>query len=233
MAHPDADPHWRDHVAHLLDWTARTFGGDTAGERGTQWGAMVMSEQAADMAKMGSHTARFGATNALWFVATGDAAARERAARSLNWATYMCREDGIVAVGEDANEGWWFSDGYGDYIRHFLVAMGAVPEWAPPREDHLLTTTSVVTRIDYSSERVSWTTFDADAIETLRLRSAPASVTVGGATLRERVDLDDEGFVARSIAGGGVALQVRHRSEGEVVVTTEPGEESSLAKRRK
>ncbi len=133
LLHPEVDARWRDHVAHLLAWVVQTFGVDTATERGTQWGATVLSEQAADMAKMGSHTARFGATTALWWEATGDTPARDRAARSLAWATYTCDERGIVTVGEDKNEGWWFSDGYGDYIRHFLVALGAVPDWAPPR----------------------------------------------------------------------------------------------------
>ena len=180
MAHPDADPEWRDHVAHLLTWTAQVFGGDTPAERGAQWGAMVLSEQASDMAKMGSHTARFGATSALWFEATGDRAARDLAARSLNWATYECREDGVVAVGEDKDQGWWFSDGYGDYIRHFLVAMGAVPEWAPKRENHVLRSTSVVTGVEYGSNRVAWTTFDPDATETLRLTFRPARFLAGG-----------------------------------------------------
>lgn len=166
MSHRDADPLWRQHVAHLLSWTAETFGGDTPQERGSQWGATVISEQRDDTAKMASHTARFGATMALWYEATGDAAAKEVAARSLNWATYACRDDGIVAVSQDQNEGWWFSDGYGDYIRHFLVAMAAVPDWAPRREDHLLRSTSVVTHIDYSPARVSWTTFDNEASET-------------------------------------------------------------------
>jgi hypothetical protein len=185
---------------------------------------VVMSEQAADMAKMGSHTARFGATSALWFARTGDTSARDRAARSLNWATYMCTDDGIVAVSEDQNEGFWFSDGYGDYIRHFLVAMAAVPEWAPSHENHLLSTTSVVTRIDYAPERIAWRTFDADATETFRLTSRPAKVTIGGAALEERGDLDDEGFVTRPLGTGGVAVRVRHRSAGEMVVTTRTSE---------
>ena len=87
------------------------------------------------MAKMGSHTARFGATIALW--ARRPATRRRSSGRSdrSHWATYTCGDDGIVAVGEDRNEGWWFSDGYGDYIRHFLVAMAAVPEWAPARRE--------------------------------------------------------------------------------------------------
>jgi hypothetical protein len=229
MAHPDADPQWRAHVSHLLAWAASVFGGNTAHERGVRWGAVVMSEQGADMAKMGSHTARFGATSALWSATTGDMAAREQAARALNWATYMCRDDGIVAVGEDENEGWWFSDGYGDYIRHFLMAMGSVPEWAPSRENHLLQTTSVVTRIAYAKARIAWTTFDADAIETLRLTSRPASVSVGGAPLDERPDLEDEGFVTRPLTAGGVVVRVRHRAPGEVVVNTRDPDSANVS----
>src|SRR5208337_3780463 len=43
MSHRTVDPHWREHVDHLLSWTIEKFGGDTAHERGTQWGATVMS----------------------------------------------------------------------------------------------------------------------------------------------------------------------------------------------
>jgi hypothetical protein len=220
LQHPEVDPRWRDDVAHLLAWVVQTFGGDTADERGTQWGASVLSEQVADMAKMGSHTARYGATTALWYEATGEPSARDRAARSLAWATYTCNDEGIVAVGEDKNEGWWFSDGYGDYIRHFLVAMAAVPEWAPPHENHLLRSTSVVSRVEYDPDRVAWTTFDAASTETLRLVSRPESVTAGGQALEERETLDDEGYVAQPLPSGDVVVRVRHAASGEVVVTT-------------
>ena len=213
-----ADPRWRDHAAHLLAWVTQTFGADTDRERGTQFGATVLSEQRADMAKMGSHTARYGATVALFGAATGDGAAIERAARSLAWATYTCDERGIVTVGEDTNEGWWFSDGYGDYIRHFLFAMGAVPDWAPRDESRLLRSTSIVTRVAYTPGRIAWTTFDADATETLRLPSTPASVTASGEPLARRDDLDDAGYVVKPLHSGGVAVSVRHRTPGETVV---------------
>jgi hypothetical protein len=218
LLHPEADPRWRDDVARLLAWVAQTFGSDTADERGTQWGATVLSEQVADMAKMGSHTARFGATTALWYEATGDLSARDRAARSLAWATYTCSDDGIVAVGERKNEGWWFSDGYGDYIRHFVVAMGAVPEWAPPHENHLLQSTSVVTHVEYGPSRVAFATFDADATETLRLSARPRTVTAGGQVLREQKTQDGEGYEVRPLASGDVVVRVRHRRPGEVVI---------------
>jgi hypothetical protein len=221
LLHPETDPEWRAHVAHLLDWVEQTFGGDTDNEQGIQWGATVLSEQSADMVKMGSHTARFGATTALWAEATGDFSARERAGRSLNWATYACDANGVVSVGEDKNEGWWFSDGYGDYIRHFLVAMGAVPAWAPPHELHLLRSTSVVSQIEYGPGRVTWTTFDADATETLRVPSRPSSVTANGQPLAERADLAAPGYTAAVLEAGDFVVRVRHQARGEVVVVAE------------
>ncbi len=221
MAHRGADPEWRKHVAHLLAWAERTFAVDTDKERGRQWGAAVMSEQGSDMAKMASHTARFGATTALWFEATGDDGARERASRSLNWATYACREDGIVAVGEDANEGYWFSDGYADYIRHFLVAMAAVPEWAPPREDHLVRSTSVMTRVAYEAGRVDWATFDADAVDTLRLAAPPLAVLVDGAAIAMRTALAADTYTVRPLSSGGVVVRVHHSTGSRVTVQTQ------------
>jgi hypothetical protein len=218
LGHPESDSRWRAHVAHLLAWVVKLFGHDTDTESGSQWGAVVMSEQAADMAKMGSHTARYGATLALWSEATGDRDARQRAARSLNWATYTCGEDGIVAVGENTAEGWWFSDGYGDYIRHFLLAMAAVPEWAPAGRDHLLRSTSIVTWVGYAPGRVSYRTFDADSTETLRLRSRPRRVVVGGTILAERADIVDEGYRVREVASGDPIVLLHHRSRGDVVV---------------
>ena len=202
---------------------ARTFGGDTAREAGLQWGARVISEQIDDVVKMGSHTARFGATNALWFAATGDAAARERAMRSLNWSTYTCTADGIVAVGDDPNEGWWFSDGYGDYIRHFMV-----DGWARCRSGRRQDNENRPARVDVDrdatvdygdSSRVAWSTFDADAIETLRLQAAPVRVTVRGEKLSERPDLDDRGFTVHPLPLGDAIVRVRHKVAGPIVVT--------------
>jgi hypothetical protein len=221
MAHRGADPEWRKHVAHLLAWAERTFAVDTDKERGRQWGAAVISEQGSDMAKMASHTARFGATTALWSEATGDDIARERASRSLNWATYACREDGIVAVGEDANEGYWFSDGYADYIRHFLIAMAAVPDWAPAREDHVVRSTSVMTRVAYQPGRVDWTTFDADSVDTLRLAAPPLAVLVNGAAIALRTALAADAYTVRPLPSGGVVVRVHHSAGAHVSVQTQ------------
>jgi hypothetical protein len=184
---PARDPDWRAHAERALGWIERTFGGDTEREKGGQWGATAISEQVEYMYKMGSHTSRFASVQALWHERTGDPAAREKALRSFNWATYMCDRRGVVRVGPKEGS-HWFSDGYGDYIRHFMAGMGAVPEWAPPGEDHLVRSTSVVTAVVYEKGAVRYRTFDDAGEEVLRLSFTPGSVVAGGAPLRPSVE---------------------------------------------
>jgi hypothetical protein len=180
LEHPERDPEWRAHAGLALAWIERTFGVDTAREPGRQWGAITISEQAEYTFKMGSHTARFAAAQALWFARTGDVAAREKAFRAFNWATYMADDRGVVRVGPQ-EETLWFSDGYADYLRHFQVGLGAVPEWAPRGEDHLVHSSSVVPEVAYAPGEVRYRAFDADGDDVLRLRAAPRQVTIDGA----------------------------------------------------
>lgn len=224
LLHPELDPQWRAHAEHLVAFVQDTFGVDSPypapeGEPGLQWGARAISEQNIDMHKMGSHTSRFGSVVALLHAKTGSAGLDETARRSLNWATYMDEGGGLMATAVDGREGYWFSDSYGDFIRHFLAAMAAQPAWAPPDEAHLLSSTSVVNAVAYGPAQVEWTTFDADATDVLRLPSAPVEVKAGTTALAPRSDLSAEGFIATPLAEGGVVLSVRHTSSASVTVT--------------
>jgi hypothetical protein len=223
LGHPDLDPEWRTHVPQLLSWVEQRFAVDTDGQAGIQWGARVISEQAVDMAKMGSHTARFAAINALWSEASNDASAREKAFRSFNWATYMATASGLVTVSPDGQQGYWFSDGYADYIRHFLHGMAAVPEWAPLHENHLLRSSSLVQTIAYQPAQVSYHTYDGTATDVLRLGFRPARVVVGNRQLMPRSTLDTEGYTLQPLDGGDWLVRVLHQSSGEVQILAEPG----------
>lgn len=182
MERPDLDPEWRAHAAGLIAFVEKTFGLDTKRESGNQFGAITISEQSQYDYKMVSHTSRYASVLARWAELAGDAPAREKAFRSLNWATYMCDDKGLVRVGPKERS-VWFSDGYGDFIRHVLAAIGAQPEWAPPGENHLVRSTSVVQAIEYRPDRVSYRTFDPEGEEVLRLAFAPKAVTANGKPL--------------------------------------------------
>lgn len=218
IEHPEADPQWRTHATNLLAWIEEKFGGPDQGEPGLQHGARVISEQNAYRFKMASHTSRFAAACALLAEKTGDAALKEKAFRSLNWCTYMARDTGSVIEGPAEfrqNPNNWFSDGHGDYIRHFLLAMGAFPEWAPAGENHLLRSSSVVKSVRYRAEAIEYTTFDADATEVFRLASAPKEILANGKPLPRRPDLTEPGWTYDRATG---VLRLRHAGAHEVRV---------------
>jgi len=72
----------------------------------------------------------------------------------------------------------WFTDGYFDYVPHFIDGMACLPELAPADADHLLRSTSVVQAILYEPYQISYRTFDADGLQKFRLTFQPAEVIV-------------------------------------------------------
>jgi hypothetical protein len=226
LLHPELDPESRPHAKRILDWVTGFFAADsvTMGgvpEKGIQWGAEVISEQVNDMDKMSSHTARYASVRALWYELTGDLDSKERAFRSFNWATYSSRDNGLVKTSVDEGTGYWFSDGYGDYMRHFQRGMASVPEWAPPRQSHLLGSTSVVRSIHYGADRIDYVTFDADAREVLRLPRAPTTVRAGSRNLPRAEDLATrpQGYSVEPLPEGDVVVRVKHACSGRIRIS--------------
>jgi hypothetical protein len=218
LERPSLDPNSQSKAAALLNWVEANFGGADSGEAGLQYGARVISEQYIYDFKMASHTSRFGAVTALYAAAANDATAKDKAYRSLNWATYMARSTGAVNEGPaefQANRYFWFTDGHGDYVRHFMLAMGAFPEWAPNGENHFLKSSSVVSTITYSSNLITYETFDRASTDVLRLVAAPTRVEIDGVALSQRTDLSAPGWTFD--AGSGV-LRVRRDSGVQVKI---------------
>ena len=78
-----------------------------------------------------------------------------------------------------------------------MDAFWAVPEWAPGDESHLLGSTSVVTKMAYGAGSVTWSTFDVESSDVLRLNFLPETVSVGGravARVREVTALTGDAY---------------------------------------
>jgi hypothetical protein len=194
LEHPEFDPNWEAHVRGIITWVENTFGQTQDG-----YGATVIQEQTPVFPWVcGSHTSRYASVNALLYEKTGDLVAKEKAYRSFNWASYMARTSGVVIdgllYGSESNANQWFSDGYGDYIRHFMTGMAAVPEWSPFNQTHFLRTTSVVKNISYGTNNVNYTTYDGTAVDVLHVNFNPVSVTADGVALPHRSDLTQPGW---------------------------------------
>lgn len=218
LTHQAADPNWRSHVQGLISWVEANFGSQDTG-------ATIIKEQRAFPYAMGSHTARYASVNALYSAATGDPAARTKAAASLNWATYMTRENGVVIDGPQVNN-QWFTDGYGDYIRHFLTSMQAFPEWAPPGQSHLTGSTSLIKKVTFAAAAVSYSTADPASTESLRVAFRPTEVVVDGRSLALRADLTQEGW---TFDASSQVLRIRHDSGTNVQVNAGAGVPGSSA----
>jgi hypothetical protein len=217
LENPQYDPNWRQDCEKIITWVRKNFACDSftmAGlpEKGIQWGADVVSEQVNDMDKMSSHTSRYASVLALWYEKTGDTDAKERAFRSFNWASYSCRENGLVKTSIDEGTGYWFSDGYGDYMRHFQRGMASVPAWAPKDENHLLRSSSIVQSIKYTKNEIEYKTFDKKSAELFKLYQKPKEVLAGNKKIKP------EDYAVEPIDGGGFAVKIKHSGCGKIKI---------------
>jgi len=178
MRHPELDPNWKTDVPALLAWIKKTLEDDSA-----KWlGATAIREQRFCMQIASSHTARYASLNAMWYAISGDETCREEALRAFALATYLAREDGIV-VFSIVDQDVWFTDGYFDYVPHFIDGMASLPEMAPPDQDHLLFSSSIVNQISYQPGRISYRAFDWQGKEILKLTFPPKKVSMDGKDL--------------------------------------------------
>lgn len=157
----------------ILDWSFKKF----ENVEYTRWGVKVINEQTAYQVPGNSHTSRHASVELLYCEKSGDCAAKEDAIRRLNWATYTVDIDGKNRYIRDEN---WLTDGYGDYVRHYLRAMASAPELAPEDQNHLLRTSSVIQSIQYGPRSITYAKFDANSTEMFKLGAWKAAKVRGG-----------------------------------------------------
>jgi hypothetical protein len=207
LEHPDWDPNWREDSRRIQDWVIANLGLDYW----KQYGLTVIAEQTAYRMQGQSHSSRHASVELEYAEKTGDTSRKEEAIRLLNWATYPVDYDGKNWYPNfEVYEIWW-TDGYADYVRHYMRAMAAAPELAPPGKNHLLRTSSVCKHITYAAGKVIYETFDDKGSEVFRLASKPKVITCGG----KRVGAKDwtwqplnQGGVLRLTRGGGTNIEI-------------------------
>ncbi len=227
MAHPAQFPAWKTDVPRIFDWVYKTLGNDSW----QKYGVRVVNEQTAYQTPGNSHTSRQACAELQFGALSGDNQRRENAIRQLSWATYMVADDGKNNYPRDEV---WLTDGYGDYVRHYLRAMAAEPALAPTDANHILHSTSIVSQADYApnfnkrlvfdvakeelaSAKLFYRTFDKSSTELIRMTAKPAKVVSGKKDLPERTDLTAEGWTWQALPKGGF-LRIRHESGNGVKV---------------
>ena len=227
MNHQEYFPHWKTEVQGIFDWVYKSLGN----KEWEKYGVVVVNEQTAYQTPGNSHSSRQASAELQYAALTGDTSAVKNAIRTLNWATYMVDNDGKNCYPRDEN---WLTDGYGDYVRHYLRAMAFKPELAPSDKNHLLSTTSIIQLMEYPpvigkfwssdvpAERIKNTlinyhTFDQKSIEVIRMTEKPGSVLVNSKLIPETEQPDIEGWIWKPLEKGGI-LTIRHVNGNRVAV---------------
>ncbi|MDB5007187.1 MAG: hypothetical protein JWP45_1580 [Mucilaginibacter sp.] len=224
MEHPQYFPGWKLQVKSIINWVHTHFDN-------TSWkkyGVVVTNEQSVYQQPGNSHSARQAADELLYVSLTGDTSFYNNAIRELNWATYPVDIDGKNCFPFDEP---WLTDGYGDYVRHYLRAMATYPQLAPAA-DHILSSTSVIQQADYkgylkkylapafdktdtNSVRIFYRTFDNTGVETIRLKAKPSGVLLNDNPLKETAAI--EGYSWITLNKGGI-LAVRRLKGNRVII---------------
>ena len=196
-----------------------------------KYGVVVVNEQTAYTVPGNSHTSREGSAELQYVSLTGDTSRKQNAIRQLNWATYMVDYDGKNRYPQDEN---WLTDGYGDYVRHFLRAMGAMPELAPSDEEHILFSSSVVQEVEYKNRtgstfisppdnpemkdiKLRYTTYDKKGTETIHLLKKPSKILVGGTPVSMSDDMTVNSYKWQAHKTGGILI-INRVNGNEVIV---------------
>lgn len=223
ILHPEKDPQWKEHAQKLIEWVKTTpkwpkyivHGATVTTEQGNGINFCCnLPNQCCD-----SHTSRLAAVEALLYAKTGDESYKEAAFRSYNWVTYFQGLPGKAHSPFGENQ-WWFTDQFADGPRRLMDAFWAVPEWAPADESHLLGSSSVVTKIAYARGSVTYSTFDEQSTDVLRIDFKPVSVMANGRRLSSYSDLTREGFVFDDATH---VLRIRHDHARDIDIQGEGG----------
>ena len=222
LDNPDFDPNFLTDVPKLLRWTEDNMVNvkTSDGLSGQYYGASVVAEQFAYMMRMGYQTSRQAAEYAGWYAVTGDETYKDKAYRGFNYSTYMMKSSGESSDGPTDSVGYWWGDCYGEGPRMFFYGFKAVPEWAPPRENHILYSKTVLKNVAYTSSNVQYTATGDQGTEYLRLAFLPAVVTVNGEFLSLRSDLNAEGYTVRELGNGDYAVVIKKARIGDVVISS-------------
>lgn len=190
-------PNWQSDVKGIIEWVRNTLGN----KEQIKYGVLATNEQTWYPVPGNSHSSRQAAVELMYTRMTGDTTYATNAVRQLNWATYTVNAKGWNRYVRDMI---WMTDGYGDYVRHYLRAMAEFPELAPDNKNKLLSSNSVVKDISYNSEKIEYQTYDSVSTEIFRLNRKPTRIFVDKQALKQLSDKVKLGYTWQSMNKGGV-----------------------------
>jgi hypothetical protein len=227
MNHQEFFPDWKKEVKGIFEWVYKILGN----KNWEKYGVTVINEQTAYQVPGNSHTSRQASAELQYAALSGDQSSVSNAIRQLSWTTYMVDDDGKNCY---PNDEIWMTDGYGDYVRHYLRAMAWNPDLAPSDQTHLLSSTSVIQLIEYPQNLdkfqmheapvgekgktlVRYRTFDEKSAEKIKMPKKPGSVLVNEKAIPENDKAGEEWWSWKPLSNGGL-LTVNHVNGNRILV---------------
>lgn len=199
LDHKELFPNWESDVKNIFDWVYEKLGNKSW----DKYGVLAINEQTAYQTPGNSHTSRQGSAELQFAFLKNDTILKDAAVRKLNWATYMVDKDGKNCYPKDEV---WLTDGYGDYIRHYLRAMAIYPDLCAVDKNHIVFSSDIVTSVDYAPDinkkaapyidneevktiQVYYKTFENKSMEYIRMGKKPTKVTIDWKPISENQSL--------------------------------------------
>jgi len=227
MNHQQYFPNWKTEVQGIFDWVYKNLGN----KEWEKYGVVVVNEQTAYQTPGNSHSSRQASAELQYATLTGENSTVQNAIRQLSWATYMVDKDGKNCYPRDEV---WMTDGYGDYVRHYLRSMAYLPELAPANQNHLLSSTSVVQLMEYFPDinrflvpdvpakyqknvLVNYRVFDKKSVETFRMIAKPSKIVVNEEDIMPNDKSKGDYWTWKDLKTGGI-MTIHHINSNHIII---------------
>ena len=100
----------------------------------------------------------------------------------------------------------------------FYHVFAAVPEWAPPGENHILYSESVLNNVNYVHNRVQYAVVSNSGKEYLRLNFKPVKVILNGQSLSLVQSENQSGYILKDLGNHDFSIIVNRNGSGVVTI---------------
>jgi GTPase len=101
----------------------------------------------------------------------------------------------------------------------FYHALAAVPEWAPPGENHILYSEDILKNVVYDDKKIQYVAAGDNGTEYLRLSFKPKKVTLNESIVELTGDTNGQGYFINNLGSGNYAVTIKRQNKGTITIS--------------
>lgn len=225
MRNPKVYPAWQTDLRNMLSLVWNRNSADPVSRGEVYSGAWAFPESAVCCGTSLSYNQYTAAPTLIRYAELAHSEwAGEIGRRMMIMATYDSLENGVVKdglLGDQVATGEWSNLAHPWPLCQTLEAMAWMPrEFGPNRENHIMRSSSVVTKVRYEKGRIAYSTFDAPAgvEEVVRLAFKPKSIQANSRRLQEKKRLTGPAYMVEDLRNGDFLVTIRHDGGRDVLI---------------